>query len=88
MIHFTTNEKELILAAILHEKDIQARIDDEEIEYIEEIEEEINKNNVFLSRHQLDTIGTFLGPLMDTHKFDQLDISALEDKISEMTSLD
>lgn len=88
MIDFSTQEKTLILEAIKHEKDLQNRSDDEEIEYIEEIEEEIGRNNVFLSRRQLDTIGTYLGPLMDTGKFKQLEISALEDKISELTDLD
>lgn len=88
MINLTPEEKILILAAIKHEKDLQNRSDDEEIEYIEEIEEEISRNNVFLSRRQLDTIGTYLGPLMDTGKFEQLKISALGDKISELTDLD
>lgn len=93
---FSAEEKTIILAAIKVRKE-ESNDNDSDPETISinendlnealEIEEEIQKENIQLSRNQLNAIGTYLGPLMDENIFDQLDISALEDKISEITDL-
>ncbi|WP_413960066.1 hypothetical protein [Chryseobacterium sp. S90] len=46
--HIKISQSEQI--AIQYEKEIQDRSDDEEIEYVEEIEEEFQKENVFISK--------------------------------------
>ena len=88
MIDFTKNEKDLILAAIEIEKELQDRSDDEELEEIQELEEEIKKENVFLSRIQIDVIIYYLGALLDRRElFSQEDVLSLESKLEELSNL-
>ncbi|WPO91823.1 hypothetical protein [Chryseobacterium sp. YR459] len=88
MIQFTPEEKNLIQAAIQYEKEIQDRSDDEEIEYVEEIEEEIQKDNVFISRRHIDSIIIYLGYLLDRKdQYDSGQILALESKLDNLSNL-
>ncbi|MDR3026004.1 hypothetical protein [Chryseobacterium sp.] len=88
MIQFTPEEKSLILAAIQYEKEIQDRSDDEEIEYVEEIEEEFQKENVFISRRHIDSIIIYLGYLLDRKdQYENSQILALESKLDDLSNL-
>lgn len=88
MIQFTPEEKNLIQAAIQYEKELQDRSDDEEIEYVEEIEEEIQKENVFISRRHIDSIIIYLGYLLDRKdQYDSGQIHALESKLDDLSNL-
>ncbi|UTX46606.1 hypothetical protein [Chryseobacterium sp. MA9] len=88
MIQFTPEEKNLIQAAIQYEKEIQDRSDDEEIEYVEEIEEEIQKENVFISRRHIDSIIIYLGYLLDRKdQYDSGQILDLESKLDNLSNL-
>ena len=88
MINFTKSEKELILAAIEIEKELQERSDDEQLEEIMELEQEIKKENVFLSRIQIDIIINYLGALLDRRElFNQADVLSLESKLEELSDL-
>ncbi|WP_294288537.1 hypothetical protein [uncultured Chryseobacterium sp.] len=88
MIKLTPEEKELIIAAIEIEKIVQERSDDEDIEEIDFLEEEIKKENVFLSRRQLDVIIHYLGGLLQRKdQYDEKDVMGLAWKLEELTEL-
>ncbi len=88
MIHFTSEEKSLILAALQYEKELQDRSDDEEIEYVEEIEEEIQKENIFISRRHIDSLIIYLGYLLDRKdQYDNGQILSLESKLDDLSNL-
>ncbi|SMC35536.1 hypothetical protein [Chryseobacterium sp. YR221] len=88
MLAFTTEEKELILSAIRHEKEVQDRADEDEIEYVEEIEDEIQKENVFISRRQIDSIIIYLGYLLDRRdQYDNGEVLLLESKLENFSNL-
>ncbi|MDR6525099.1 hypothetical protein J2787_000469 [Chryseobacterium rhizosphaerae] len=88
MLAFTTEEKELILSAIKYEKEVQDRADEDEIEYVEEIEDEIQKENVFISRRQIDSIIIYLGYLLDRRdQYDNGEVLLLESKLENFSNL-
>ncbi|MCJ8153260.1 hypothetical protein MKJ01_05725 [Chryseobacterium sp. SSA4.19] len=88
MINLTKAEKDLILAAIKIEKEVKERFNDDESEEIEEIELEITKENIFLSRIQIDVIIYYLGALLDRREmFDQGDVLSLESKLEQLIEL-
>ncbi|MBL3547745.1 MULTISPECIES: hypothetical protein [Chryseobacterium] len=88
MLAFTTEEKELILSAIRYEKEVQDRADEDEIEYVEEIEDEIQKENVFISRRQIDSIIIYLGYLLDRRdQYDNGEVLLLESKLENFSNL-
>lgn len=88
MIKLTPEEKELIIAAIEIEKFVQERSDDEDYEEIEFLEEEIKKQNVFLSRRQLDVIIHYLGGLLQRKdQYNEKDVMGLAWKLEELTEL-
>ncbi|GEN65799.1 hypothetical protein [Chryseobacterium rhizosphaerae] len=88
MLTFTTEEKELILSAIRYEKEVQDRADEDEIEYVEEIEDEIQKENVFISRRQIDSIIIYLGYLLDRRdQYDNGEVLLLESKLENFSNL-
>ncbi|KAB1230304.1 hypothetical protein DBR39_17210 [Chryseobacterium sp. KBW03] len=88
MIHFTPEEKSLLLAAMQYEKEIQDRSDDEELEYVEEIEEEIQRENVFISRRQIDSLIIYLGSLLDKKdQYNSGEVLALESKLDDLSNL-
>lgn len=82
MIHFTPEEKNLILAAIQYEKEIQDKADDEEIE------EEIQRENIFISRRNIDSIVIYLGHLLDkAHQYNNAEVLSLESKLDDLSNL-
>lgn len=88
MIKLTPEEKELIIAAIEIEKEVQERSYDEDIEEIDFLEEEIRKENVFLSRRQLDVIIHYLGGLLQRKdQYNEKDVMGLAWKLEELTEL-
>ncbi|MCQ9639344.1 hypothetical protein MP478_08050 [Chryseobacterium sp. WG14] len=88
MLEFTTEEKKLILSAIKYEKEIQDRADEDEIDYVEEIEDEIQKENVFISRRQIDSIIIYLGYLLDRRdQYDNGEVLLLEGKLENFSNL-
>ncbi|CAH0262218.1 MULTISPECIES: hypothetical protein [unclassified Chryseobacterium] len=88
MLEFTTEEKKLILSAIKYEKEIQDRADEDEIDYVEEIEDEIQKENVFISRRQIDSIIIYLGYLLDRRdQYDNGEVLLLEGKLESFSNL-
>lgn len=88
MLAFTTEEKELILSAIRYEKEVQDRADEDEIEYVEEIEDEIQKENVFITRRQIDSIIIYLGYLLDRRdQYDNGEVLLLESKLENFSNL-
>jgi hypothetical protein len=88
MIHFTPEEKNLILAAIQYEKEIQDKADDEEIDYVEEIEEEIQRENIFISRRNIDSIVIYLGHLLDkADQYNNAEVLSLESKLDDLSNL-
>lgn len=88
MINFLPSEKELILAAITLEKELQKRSNDEELEGIEEMEDEIIRENIFLSRTQLSILFDYLEVLLDRKdRFNQTDVISLGVKLNELINL-
>lgn len=88
MIQFTPEEKNLILAAIQYEKEIQDRADDDEIEYVEEIEEEFQKENIFISRRNIDSIIIYLEHLLNkADQYNTTEVQALESKLDNLSNL-
>lgn len=97
MIDFTIRERKIILSAIKLENERISKFNsdsdtigifEDELENLRVIESEITKDIILLSRNQLDSVGEYLGSLMDNDLYEQLEISALEDKINAMTDLD
>lgn len=84
---FDTDEKKLIFAALkLREKIISGDRDFET--YLYNIQEEVSKENVFLSRSQLDSIQNYLGSLLDyKDEYDQAAVIDLENKIDAIIEL-
>ena len=88
MIQFTPEEKNLILAAIQYEKELQDRTDEDEIEYVEEIEDEIQKENIFISRRHIDSIIIYLGHLLNkADQYNNTQVLALESKLDDLSNL-
>ncbi|MDW9380065.1 hypothetical protein [Chryseobacterium sp. JV558] len=88
MIQFTPEEKNLILAAIQYEKEIQDRADDDEIEYVEEIEDEFQKENIFISRRNIDSIIIYLEHLLNkADQYNTIEVQALESKLDNLSNL-
>jgi hypothetical protein len=87
MIELNQEEKNLIVSAIKFEKKILERTDDE-IEYVEEIEKEMDRENIFLSRRQIDSIVYYLGSLLDKrNEFNSADVLMLESKLEALSDL-
>lgn len=95
-LDFFAEEKTIILAAVKHEKGklleynndpITMGSYDQEIKEVIEIEEEIKKDNVLLSRNQLIDITAYLGELVETNQFDSSDIYELDSKLNEIIDL-
>lgn len=87
MIKLEQEEKRLILSAIKFEKEM-LEIGDEEIEYVEEIENEMDKENIFLSRKQIDSIVYYLATLLDKREeFESADVLMLESKLESLSNL-
>ncbi|RLJ33961.1 hypothetical protein CLU97_3451 [Chryseobacterium sp. 7] len=88
MIQFTLEEKSMILAAIKHEKELQDRMDEEEIDYVEEIEEEMQRENIFISRRNIDSLIIYLGHLLDkTDQYNTAEVLTLESKLDDLSNL-
>lgn len=88
MIQFTSEEKNLILTAIQYEKELQDRTDDDEIEYVEEIEEEIQRDHIFISRRNIDSIVIYLGHLLNkADQYNKTRVLALESKLDDLSNL-
>jgi hypothetical protein len=85
MIDFTKEEKDLILAAIEIKKGLQEMTEDGHLEEMEELEEEMKKETVYLSRSQLEVLFEYLGVLLDRKKeYSQIDVMLLGNKLEKL----
>ncbi|SMP16398.1 hypothetical protein [Chryseobacterium profundimaris] len=87
MIELSKKEKDLILAAIQIEKENQDQDDSEEFKEMEDLEAEITRENVFLSRPQIDCVIYYLGALFQNSDYEQSDVIALDAKLEELSHL-
>ena len=87
MINLTLTEKYLISSAILWEKRSAEYIDPMHMEFINDIEEDIKKEIILLSRTQIDVIVYYLETLLDTTEYDPKEISALQLKLNLISDL-
>lgn len=87
MINLTLREKQLITSAILLEKKLDEYIDPGHVEFINDIEEEIKRDTILLSRTQIDVIVYYLEALLETTEYDDKEVSALQHKLNFFSDL-
>lgn len=87
MINLTLKEKHLITSAIFLKKRSDEYIDPSHMEFINDIEEDMEKETILLSRTQIDVIAYYLEMLMDIKEYDKKEVSALQYKLNLLSDL-
>lgn len=80
-------EKQLINDAFKYAKNTLTDINPGHLEFINDIEEDILKRNILLSRTQIDVIVYYLDDVLQIKENDRNKISNLQDKLNALSDL-
>lgn len=87
MIDLTLKEKNLIIAAIRREKESVENMDTGYLEFIHEMDEDIQKEIILLSRTQIDSIVYYLDTLFYLREYDSKEVLRLQHKLNALSDL-
>ncbi|UZT97951.1 hypothetical protein ODZ84_22755 [Chryseobacterium fluminis] len=87
MINFNIKEKNLISDALKYAKKSLMESDSGHVEFLNDIEEEMLKINILLSRTQIDTIVYYLNYLPQTEIYNKNDVSNLQYRLNRLSDL-
>ncbi|WP_343607729.1 hypothetical protein [Chryseobacterium oranimense] len=87
MIDFTLKEKNIIRDALTYAKKTIADSDPGHLEFIDDIQEDIFKTNILLSRTQIDVIVYYLNNFICVIPHDKDEIAILQHKLNAFSDL-